>query len=295
MTPLNKPASNPKKSNRKGIDLTEKSKTPSENELLVQERIDYTRRLFELGASIANEIRHKGAMSDIGFFNEYAVVKAPFLDNTGKLLAKTYAPRSVEFQERDRLAVMPLLKDDIEWIKDVPYFGELAQGKRDVAAVFRERPLPTMLMIEAFEVEDWIKGILFLHELRHATIYDKGLYKDAGEEKHWLEEADVWMYEFELIEGLKGQAWRDAVDYIKGHKDTFVDEKTLRMRGKSDEAFFEILSRNDLVGVGEQTHRSKTLLGTIASMQALYEHASDMDGRERARWDLRGALKRLQV
>lgn len=100
-----------------------------------------------------------------------------------------------------------------------------------------------------------LKGLLLLHEAKHAEIFETNQFRDGNELDHWLEEAAVFEFEFRLLRNLCGTPYDEMMDktvarFIEeyGDKDdsgrTLPEPDTMDIR-VVDEIFGPILSERE--------------------------------------------------
>lgn len=103
----------------------------------------------------------------------------------------------------------PIVEADIERLPDDDFRRQLAEGKHNVAAQYREGSHAIYLPPQSFGKLG--KGILLQHEGMHAWLdLEKQIDREV-KDSHWCEEADVFKFEFGLLSKLIGDSYTDLV------------------------------------------------------------------------------------
>ena len=103
----------------------------------------------------------------------------------------------------------PIVEADIERLSRDDFRRQMAEGKHNVAAQYREGSHAIYLPPQSFGKLG--KGILLQHEGMHAWLdLEKHVDRDA-KDSHWFEEADVFKFEFGLLGKLIGDSYTDLV------------------------------------------------------------------------------------
>ena len=155
-------------------------------------------------------------------------------------------------------------------------------GASTTAGVFNEKH-KYIALSGSFEASNWVKGILFLHELRHAHAYYDGQYKDAGQHAHWIEETEVWLYEFGLFEFAKPQLWQNLVAVTKNSLTLTKDMVSF------PPATTEMKDAIAALDAGPTSIDS--FISTVSKAQALYEAVKETENEGRAKNELAAYLK----
>jgi hypothetical protein len=103
------------------------------------------------------------------------------------------------------IALVPLLKEDKKTTKTA---RQLLSDSSKEAARFTENDPGRVYFNAEIPMSGLWKGLIGLHEVKHAKLYRQGEYRDGDEMDHWTEEADVFSFEHRLMEILGGEAYR---------------------------------------------------------------------------------------
>lgn len=113
----------------------------------------------------------------------------------------------------DEYAILtPIVEADIERLPEDDFRRQLAEGKHNVAAQYREGSHAIYLPPQSFGKLG--KGILLQHEGMHAWLdLEKQIGREA-KDSHWFEEAGVFKFEFDLLGKLVGDPYTDLVTRV---------------------------------------------------------------------------------
>jgi hypothetical protein len=100
---------------------------------------------------------------------------------------------------------LKLLKEDKKTTKTA---RQLLSDSSKEAARFTENDPGRVYFNAEIPMSGLWKGLIGLHEVKHAKLYRQGEYRDGDEMDHWTEEADVFSFEHRLMEILGGEAYR---------------------------------------------------------------------------------------
>ncbi len=241
-------------------------------------------RRFDIWYDAADKLAadNPQAAADMDFFREYFCPSIPNLLPPDKQGVRLTAFTG-DGPKQDFFQLVYLMPEDIDYLggdpeiagilASDPKHGQAAQFKESVRAIF---------LSDQFQAEPWLRGILFLHELRHAHAFKAGQYRELGENGFWIEEAEVWLYEFELMETVKASDWRKALTlYLDNTK---VTEQKVELSGRQDIDFLNAGADNAFA-----------LVHTVLAAQALYECIKRQEGELSALDELAGFLRRQQA
>ncbi|HJQ08311.1 MAG TPA: hypothetical protein VJ836_02390 [Candidatus Saccharimonadales bacterium] len=113
----------------------------------------------------------------------------------------------------DEYAILtPIIEADIERLPEDDFRRQLAEGRHNVAAQYREGSHAIYLPPQNFGKLG--RGILLQHEAVHAWLdLEKQIDREA-KDSHWFEEADVFKFEFRLLGKLIGDPYTDLVSRV---------------------------------------------------------------------------------
>lgn len=111
--------------------------------------------------------------------------------------------------EIDYIYLCPLLPKDSRRLPADDNRQGLMTEQPDVVARFAEGSRGIYLTPK--KLSKLGKGVVLLHELKHAKIDLEGGHDQASLEDVSLEEADILVFEFELLENILGQTYSDIV------------------------------------------------------------------------------------
>lgn len=106
----------------------------------------------------------------------------------------------------------PVTEADIERLPEHDFRRQLAEGKHNIAAQYREGSHAIYLPPPRFGTLG--KGILLQHEAMHAWLdLEKHVDREVND-SHWFEEAEVFTFEFSLVAKLIGDPYDDLVSKV---------------------------------------------------------------------------------
>lgn len=242
--------------------------------------LDYRLSRFDEWYDAAVEISKmdKTAARDIKFFNEEF---KPAIPNTAN--PDVEGVRFTRFGEHSRYSLVYLIDSDHPYIQSMPDLLNIlgSEDRKGLAGKFID-DARAIAISDNFNGAPWLKAVLFLHELRHAW-YCENRKPGYNETDFWLEEADVWLYESKLLNHIKGDDWRCAID-------RYIEASQVSGKGITFSYLPEVV---DSLKPGEK--EGKNLLHTVLMVMALYEISTKEKGRRAARIEIADFLKYLQM
>ena len=129
-----------------------------------------------------------------------------------------------------------------------------------------------MLYVSPLDYDSRIKGIVFLHELEHAYVDVITQPDRQSDNQKWLEEADVFIFEFEMLGVIGGEAY-DAL--IKAAVECFhpygENEKGVEYDlDSTDEALDRLAAQ-----LGLSSDIDISILKTLREFDAFYRYAQE--------------------
>jgi hypothetical protein len=104
----------------------------------------------------------------------------------------------------------PVLEQDIDRLPDEDSRQPFANGRASVAARFHEGSNNIYLPNSTLSRQG--KGVVLLHEAKHAINEVEKLYDRQNPDSHWIEEAEVYIFEFDVLRVLGGDAYSKLID-----------------------------------------------------------------------------------
>ncbi len=104
----------------------------------------------------------------------------------------------------------PVLEQDSDRLPDEDSRQPFTKGRASVAARFHEGSNNIYLPNSTLSRKG--KGVILLHEAKHAVNEIEKLYNRQDPESHWIEEAEVYIFEFDILKALGGDAYSKLID-----------------------------------------------------------------------------------
>lgn len=124
----------------------------------------------------------------------------------------------VQGPKRPTILLIPLFAEDAN-ISDTNQ--QILAEKSSLAAYYTEN-IPGRIYFNAdISLTPLLKGILMLHEAKHAAFFEAKQFREGNELDHWFEEVATFEFEFKLLEKLCGQHYED---YLAKMLPVFVKE-----------------------------------------------------------------------
>lgn len=158
------------------------------------------------------------------------------------------------------LSLVPLLAEDEEATDTT---RQLMAEHSTEAARFTENVPGRVYFNGEVAISPIWKGLIGLHEVKHAELFKAGKHRNDDPADHWLEEAEVFEFEHRLMEKLGGQVYSDEVGSMVvalAEANPEVDPSELKLGGPSDvrEAFL-----NDVFGESESEREEHIRASTV--------------------------------
>jgi hypothetical protein len=114
-------------------------------------------------------------------------------------------------------------------------------------AVYRENRPGRIYMNAELRLSALLRGILILHEAKHAELYEAGVYRDDLNRDHWYEESAVFDFEFRLLRELS-PAYGEAIAKLCAALSKQYDSLQTRIDALHSTNALEAMSLDDALG-----------------------------------------------
>ncbi|MCA9348915.1 hypothetical protein KC878_02095 [Candidatus Saccharibacteria bacterium] len=115
----------------------------------------------------------------------------------------------VQGPEQPTVVLVPLFADDAD-INDTTRL--IMNPNSSQAARYTENRPGRIYFNAEIELSPLLKGILMLHEAKHAEIYEANRFREGTELDHWHEEVATFEFEFRLLQELCGKQYKDLME-----------------------------------------------------------------------------------
>jgi hypothetical protein len=211
--------------------------------LQIDKRIDILYPWLEAAELIAKETKNKEATAALDFLkgrDAFGIVnrKPGYIDN---FFSKPVPDEEVS----NYIFLVPFLTEDAERMNDDDERLGFIFGGMSQVARYNEGSHTIYLSMEGNDATTFTKGLLLLHELMHAKCDFEGKHRDKNGEQtefgHWLEEAEIYIAELQMVEKLLGAKYKRLVNRLSAAAlKTVKDVKDLQVRvGIKDLAVFK--------------------------------------------------------
>lgn len=115
----------------------------------------------------------------------------------------------VQGPEKPTIVLVPLFTDDT----DINDTTRLMMAPNSSQAAHYTENIPGRIYFNAeIALSPLLKGLLMLHEAKHAEIFETNQFREGKELDHWHEEVATFEFEFRLLQLLCGKQYEDSVE-----------------------------------------------------------------------------------
>lgn len=158
---------------------------------------------------IAQETKLPQALKVWDFLNDSTTIGVPIRGGSIRYFFHEKPERSIE----QYAFLTPILKQDAERLDKDDFRYPYTQGQdAPFVAQFREGSQAIYFPEGALTARG--KGVIMLHEATHAINEISKRYDRADPATHWLEEADVYTFEFDLLSALGKEPYEQLVNEV---------------------------------------------------------------------------------
>ena len=137
----------------------------------------------------------------------------------------------------------PVLEQDIDRLPDEDSRQPFAKGRASVAARFNEGSNNIYLPNSTLSRQG--KGVVLLHEAKHAINEIEKLYDRQNPDSHWIEEAEVYIFEFDVLRALGGDAYSKLIDN-EMELEPLNDEEKYKIQDKKAAELWKVMFGKDI-------------------------------------------------
>lgn len=161
----------------------------------------------------------------------------------------------------------PVISKDSERLQTEDFRQAYAKGNAPFVAQYREGS--RAIYFPEGVLTNTGKGIILLHEATHAKNDIEAKYNKEDPDSHWLEEADVYALEFDLLSGIGGAAYKELVEQAVEQVANNRHGKRVYMPKINETAAFYVWSK--IFGT-ELTSKEASLWSGVAGMDAFWRY-----------------------
>jgi hypothetical protein len=111
----------------------------------------------------------------------------------------------IQGPEQPTIVLVPLFAEDT----DINNTTRMILDPHSFLAAYYTEDKPGRMYFNAeIVLSPLLKGILMLHEAKHAELYETNQFREGKELDHWLEEVATFEFEFRLLQELCGQTYK---------------------------------------------------------------------------------------
>ncbi len=193
--------------------MQQPEKSNTENlisELDMMERYELAKSWALAAKQIAETTQDSEALEVWDFLNTRTIVGAPIPEGGVVSFFREKPSRPAE----DYAVLTPIIKKDVTRLPDKDRRKDFAIGNLKATATYQEGSRAIYLPLSGFQNPG--KGIILLHEGKHAWFdLEKKIDRNA-KDSFWVEEARVFEFEFRLLNLLIGKPYTDLIARVTG-------------------------------------------------------------------------------
>lgn len=177
-----------------------------EGEVYKEARIEAINQWFEPAIKIAQETGIPQALRISDFLQTNTALGIVMPDEKTVYLFSGQP----EFSLDQYAYLTPVLEQDVDRLSDEDSRQPFAKGSASVAARFNEGS--NNIYLPNSKLSRQGKGVILLHEAQHAINEIEKRYDRQDPNSHWIEEAEVYIFEFDVLKALGGDAYSKLID-----------------------------------------------------------------------------------
>lgn len=232
-----------------------------EGEVYKEARIEAINQWFEPAIKIAQEIGIQQALKVADFLQS----------NTALGIVMPNEKTAYLFSGKPELPLdqyaylTPVLEQDRSRLPDDDSRQPFATGKASVAARFNEGSNNIYLPMSTLSRQG--KGVVLLHEAQHAINEIEKRYDRQDPDSHWIEEAEVYIFEFEVLRTLGGEAYSKLINDEMALEGS-TDEAANKAQDEKAGLLWQLMFGEDI------TDKEKHIWNWISQLNARWQYLS---------------------
>jgi len=173
----------------------------------------------------------------------------------------------VQGPEQPTIFIVPLFTSDTD-ASEVTKM--MMNPNSSLAAYYTENKPGRIYFNSEVEMSPLLRGLLMLHEAKHAEIFESNQFSKRHELDHWLEEVATFEFEFKLLQKLCGKSYEELIDesvarFIEEYGDKDGQGGTLPRPGSID------IAAVDEVFGPSRSERERTLRKSLVWMDMVFQ------------------------
>lgn len=213
---------------------------------------------------VAEKTGSQEAQELVTFIDEQAGIGVP---KEGLYIGQFFIGKPPELPEEKYVFLTPIIDEDRNRLPTDDYRLSFLEGNGGSIAHYNEGN--HALYLPGIELSTAGKGVLLLHEAAHAWLDIEGQIDRNYPEGHWLEEADIYEFEFELLRALGSKAYENAVQKLLANMRPLEDDPTM-LSTHNDLTPEEKLDFARTLGITEEAEEE--LWFSICAFNAFHEY-----------------------
>lgn len=178
------------------------------NELALETRFKVALSWVESARQVAKQTQNNKAQEIVDFISTLGTLAVPMPDGNTHYIFKDKPKYPID----NYFFLVPLLPEDADRLPKNDGRQDLIKGAAVNVAEYHEGS--QVIYLPPHECSNITKGILLLHEGLHAKGDLVNKYDRTVPNAEWLEEADAFVFEFDLLQKLGGETYLQILDKL---------------------------------------------------------------------------------
>jgi hypothetical protein len=181
-------------------------------QITIQERFERVANIFHRAEDIVKKANNSDGLRDLKFFEDNFTLYGPIEDeiDTGEKELVFEAILTAEDEAIGDYSLLYLHPKDEELLSLDSQWSDYFSDS-PVPGIFTEHNR-TVTLTETNDSPN-VQALVFLHELRHAVLFNLRGSKNQNDSEHDLEEVETWEYELRLASSIWGEKMNECGKY----------------------------------------------------------------------------------